>query len=521
MRNRILVCLSFLLLTSAGLANQTESEPNNTSYSADGPVNFDEVLTGGLPGVYGGDDSPYDDYWSFTGVKGTAYSFIATPINSNFIFPLDIDLAIVRRNVMGEITEAVATAGGDNQTEMLLWSCTSDDTYYLVVYEGTGILNAVSRYEINCTSIFIPTPDLTPPYYFMFVTEGIHTTLRTDGNTAAELTWGIAGDDISADKDIVYNVYADLVEANVFSGSPIQSFSGAAAGLTSGITSGKITSLDPTKDYYFGVRAQDEAGNEETNTRTMICRVDLTPERVEIEELFEVSSELEIDNGFSENETIRNSNTTGFAWGGYSVGAAGADREFDSIVMGVPEPTHGDLLGLAFYNDARVSDSFVYTRFDAESTGANKNVPSQILDLSGGDGRIILKVAFGPGALQTNPSTSMAVMIRDKDKWWQSDGIVLSPHVRTGVYPFGGPDAVSWMWVGSVDIDDVDDGGELQLSEISTGTPDFSNIEGMGIMILSAEGPSNESIRITSMKIGASQSDGRASVRHWHLYERE
>jgi len=29
---------------------------------------------------------------------------------------------------------------------------------------------------------------------------------------------------------------------------------------------GYVTGLDPTKTYYFGVRAEDQAGNEEANT---------------------------------------------------------------------------------------------------------------------------------------------------------------------------------------------------------------------------------------------------------------
>ncbi|HUT24242.1 MAG TPA: hypothetical protein VM492_07880 [Sumerlaeia bacterium] len=150
-RRRVLlaaVLVAFLGIPATPWADQTESEPNSSRGSANGPINFDEALTGGLPGSYGLDSDPfYSDYWSFTGVKDLKYTFTAVPKNVSGLFPLDIDLDI--ENSSGALV-AGSASGGDNQTETLRWTCPANGTYYLVIYEGTQTANGIARYEVTC-----------------------------------------------------------------------------------------------------------------------------------------------------------------------------------------------------------------------------------------------------------------------------------------------------------------------------------------------------------------------------------
>lgn len=102
-------------------------------------------------------------------------------------------------------------------------------------------------------------PDTTAPTYSG--TAGVKAATRLFGNASATIEWYEAQDNRSAAGAIKYNVYTATTSAAVFTGS-------AAAQFT-GVTSGTIDNLNPTTSYYVGVRAVDEAGNEEKNTRTV------------------------------------------------------------------------------------------------------------------------------------------------------------------------------------------------------------------------------------------------------------
>ena len=143
------VCFVAIFLLALGVwANQTESEVNDTRGSADGPISFNETLTGGLPGSYMGDSPNPQDYWSFIATAGHSYTFTANPQNcSTMVSPLDLALDI--ENSSGGIVTQV-DAGGDCDSEVLNWSCSSSGTYYLVVWEATGTPQGIAWYTVNC-----------------------------------------------------------------------------------------------------------------------------------------------------------------------------------------------------------------------------------------------------------------------------------------------------------------------------------------------------------------------------------
>jgi len=147
LKKSLLVFILFLL-SFAVMADQTESEINDTRGTANGPIAFNEILTGGLPGGHGGDSFSPQDYWRFTGTDGKTYTLHATAVNcSVLVSPLDLALYI--ENSGGAIV-ATKDTGRDCDPEDLSWNCTLTGTYYLVVYEATGRVQDISWYQVQC-----------------------------------------------------------------------------------------------------------------------------------------------------------------------------------------------------------------------------------------------------------------------------------------------------------------------------------------------------------------------------------
>jgi hypothetical protein len=141
----------FVVFLCAGFAfaNQTENPPNGDSTQANGPIVFNDLLTGGLPGGWLSDPNPDQDYWRFSGTNAIQYKFTGvaknTMVNSLYI-GLDIE------NSVGGIV-ASQSASSPNQTVVLNWTCGSTGTYYLVVYEATAYQNGTAYYEVTCEQV--------------------------------------------------------------------------------------------------------------------------------------------------------------------------------------------------------------------------------------------------------------------------------------------------------------------------------------------------------------------------------
>ncbi len=95
--------------------------------------------------------------------------------------------------------------------------------------------------------------DDTPPTF-----NGLEMAM-SQGETGVELTWSAATDDTTTEGRIGYRVY----EANAAGG---HDFSSPRLKTPSGATRAILSDLDPAKEYFFVVRAVDEAGNEDDNT---------------------------------------------------------------------------------------------------------------------------------------------------------------------------------------------------------------------------------------------------------------
>jgi len=87
--------------------------------------------------------------------------------------------------------------------------------------------------------------------------------------TGIDLAWTAATDDETASLGIEYLIYVSLSSSG-------QDFSSPNFVTTPGATTYSVTGLSPTTDYYFVVRARDEAGNVDSNTVEYLATT-LTP----------------------------------------------------------------------------------------------------------------------------------------------------------------------------------------------------------------------------------------------------
>lgn len=93
------------------------------------------------------------------------------------------------------------------------------------------------------------------------------TSATADSTSAITISWSAATDDTSAASAIVYDIY----QATSAGG---QSYSSPSYTTTAGATSYQVTGLSSLTDYYFVVRARDEAGNSDGNTTEVTARTD-------------------------------------------------------------------------------------------------------------------------------------------------------------------------------------------------------------------------------------------------------
>jgi len=136
-------------------------------------------------------------------------------------------------------------------------NCNNSSYKYVTVQcDASWIVSAIVEVDEISTQ---QLGDSVPPTYGLGIPPGIQAVYRTYANTAAQVTWSPATDNSTPSNQIKYNVYCAETAGAVFT-TPFKTvtFVGALTGLVDG--------FDPTKAYYFGVRAEDQATNEETNT---------------------------------------------------------------------------------------------------------------------------------------------------------------------------------------------------------------------------------------------------------------
>ncbi len=124
---------------------------------------------------------------------------------------------------------------------------------HTLTYTGTYYLFISDKYRAGAgTYEFTLVKDTAPAF------DGVTSASVPDSGTV-DLGWSAATDDFTDPGDMVYLVY----RASTSGG---QSFDTADYTTSAGVTSCQVTGLEDGEIHYFVVRAQDEAGNTDTNT---------------------------------------------------------------------------------------------------------------------------------------------------------------------------------------------------------------------------------------------------------------
>jgi hypothetical protein len=168
-----------------------------------------------------------------------------------------------------------------------------------------------------------------------------------------------------------------------------------------------------------------------------------------------------------------------FYWGGYAAGVQDANS---NKVIATSLWDSGGVLSIRF--SALVPGTYAYTAFD--NNGA--------YDASGeGAGIVVEQFA---GKLNGGTAT-FAVLLYDGTDWWQSDTrsvVDLSwgaGSLQDHEFRFTGAAAVSWKRLSNAEnLALMDSGGEQALTESLSGTPDLSQVQGMGLIVVQNEGAS-------------------------------
>lgn len=127
------------------------------------------------------------------------------------------------------------------------------DTRYFFVARARDAAGNVDANTVEVAATTLATADASPPSF-----AGAATATPV-GATAIELAWQPATDDVSPAELIVYHVYVSEIPGG-------HDFDAPALSTPPGATSAVIADLEAGREYFFVVRAEDVAGNQDGNT---------------------------------------------------------------------------------------------------------------------------------------------------------------------------------------------------------------------------------------------------------------
>jgi chitodextrinase len=147
---------------------------------------------------------------------------------------------------------AVATAKSPKGATSFTVTGLSPGTKYHFVVRAEDEAGNTDSNKLEKSATTTSAPDTTAPTF-----AGVATAVAKSA-TEVEVTWTAATDNVSTSAAILYNVY-------MATATGAQSFAAPKVATLAGATSATVTGLTQGTQYFFVVRAKDEAGNEETN----------------------------------------------------------------------------------------------------------------------------------------------------------------------------------------------------------------------------------------------------------------
>ncbi|VAX33708.1 hypothetical protein MNBD_NITROSPIRAE03-734 [hydrothermal vent metagenome] len=160
---------------------------------------------------------------------------------------------------MSPIERTVDVAGCNTVEEVFQVPNGLDRHFTVFAYDDADTLlyygDAHKTLQGTPTTVTVTMVSMIPPTF-----GGVETATATS-STDIDLTWTAATDDTTAQSNIVYLIYISTTSGGQDFLVP-PSFTIAA-----GATTFPVTGLTSLTTYYFVVRAEDEAGNVDTNTK--------------------------------------------------------------------------------------------------------------------------------------------------------------------------------------------------------------------------------------------------------------
>ena len=148
----------------------------------------------------------------------------------------------------GSVTITLEVPNGDNRHFIV--ECL--DAGGAVIYRGETYAD-LDGTPVSLTVDMTLAADTTPPVF-----SGLQSATAVS-EAEILLSWSPASDDVSAQSAIVYRIYISQTPGG-------EDFTSPDHTTAAGATSFTVTGLSPLTTYYFVVRAEDEAGNTDTNT---------------------------------------------------------------------------------------------------------------------------------------------------------------------------------------------------------------------------------------------------------------
>jgi hypothetical protein len=157
-----------------------------------------------------------------------------------------------------------------------------------------------------------------------------------------------------------------------------------------------------------------------------------------------------------------------------------------SIFIGVNISQNNNWGGIVQFQQGAKKGSRLYTRFDKSTeliAGVIANVSSEWLDISSLDANLVFNIS-------QSPAQQWAMIIRDDTTWWRSSALAIPENnwdsTRTASFNIN---QLSWHSSeqsdeGVLDMDQVNNGGEIDVSFVLEGTPNLTKISGFGIIAL-------------------------------------
>lgn len=267
MRRGVWLALPVAILATTATAQVVTQNYNSLEYEYfnslnDFPMTAGPLLTGGLyaPSYYHADDV---DYYRIDVTNVPSTLTVRTVGSKSIIFGDCDPLTWLEDNLGAVLALNDNIAPPNNLDSYFEYVFTSPGDYYVGSQHAFTLWNSnASNYTLSGTYQYLDVDDQAPTYTGP---AGVRGALRLSGSESqtALVSWYPATDNRTPSDQMKYNVYRATTPGAVFSGAPVTTFVGVLAGKVPGLDP------DPSIDYWFGVRAEDEAGNEEQNTRVV------------------------------------------------------------------------------------------------------------------------------------------------------------------------------------------------------------------------------------------------------------